>query len=245
VGIRSAKGNWIAFLDADDWWRPNKLARQMELIEKYAVKICFTRCETDRGEFWRDLEGVVSTVKEPGVHWVEDAAASVCIARRHPYMQSLVLDKQLLEQVGMFDESYSNADDTHLIFKLSFHTGYLYLNESLVVIQIGTDNSLTYNMSPAVTARRLDSYLRVQAEMYWRLVVVSPRKAAISRQRLAYFSLRRAQLASATGDYFLARKLARNVCLMAGQLRTWVAGVLMFLSPRWLTPACRKRFRLA
>jgi glycosyltransferase involved in cell wall biosynthesis len=34
VGIRSAKGEWIAFLDSDDWWRPNKLAECFKLFQR-------------------------------------------------------------------------------------------------------------------------------------------------------------------------------------------------------------------
>ena len=34
-GIRQAKGEWIAFLDSDDLWRPEKLQRQMSVLRKH------------------------------------------------------------------------------------------------------------------------------------------------------------------------------------------------------------------
>src|SRR6266567_1834155 len=37
-GIKEAKGDWLAFLDSDDEWLPEKLAKQFELIEKENVK---------------------------------------------------------------------------------------------------------------------------------------------------------------------------------------------------------------
>lgn len=34
LGIRLAKGRWIAFCDSDDWWLPEKLSMQLELASK-------------------------------------------------------------------------------------------------------------------------------------------------------------------------------------------------------------------
>ena len=43
VGIKRASGDWIAFLDSDDEWLPEKLEIQMKaLYENSGKKICHT-----------------------------------------------------------------------------------------------------------------------------------------------------------------------------------------------------------
>ncbi|MDB6443491.1 Glycosyl transferase family 2 [Pseudomonas sp. NFACC32-1] len=43
IGVRHATGPWIAFLDADDIWHPQKLKLQMEALEKSGVDFCCTQ----------------------------------------------------------------------------------------------------------------------------------------------------------------------------------------------------------
>jgi teichuronic acid biosynthesis glycosyltransferase TuaG len=43
VGVRAARGAWVAFLDADDIWHPQKLACQMQALAQTGAKFCSTQ----------------------------------------------------------------------------------------------------------------------------------------------------------------------------------------------------------
>ena len=53
IGVKNALGRYIAFLDSDDAWLPNKQERQMKMFEQYEdMAICFSNYEkmTEQGE---------------------------------------------------------------------------------------------------------------------------------------------------------------------------------------------------
>lgn len=41
-GIEEASGDFIAFLDADDLWKPNKLEKQLKFMQENSVNVCFS-----------------------------------------------------------------------------------------------------------------------------------------------------------------------------------------------------------
>ena len=44
IGVRESDGSWIAFLDDDDEWLPEKIEKQMALIESLSNKRAFIAC---------------------------------------------------------------------------------------------------------------------------------------------------------------------------------------------------------
>jgi glycosyltransferase involved in cell wall biosynthesis len=60
--IAEAKGDYIAFLDADDMWKPSKLEKQIKLLKETSAAVCFSSYELV-DEIGRPLNTIVEALE--------------------------------------------------------------------------------------------------------------------------------------------------------------------------------------
>ncbi len=99
LGLREAGGTLIAFLDADDLWHPQKLARQLAC---FASRPGLAMCMTHLQNFW--IPGL-----EKAAQRFRDHRFAKPLPGYAP--QTLLVRRSLFETVGYFDPALQPADD--------------------------------------------------------------------------------------------------------------------------------------
>ncbi|MEZ4858025.1 MAG: glycosyltransferase family A protein [Flavobacteriaceae bacterium] len=131
-GINKATGKYIAILDDDDLWLPQKLEKQVALLERNPeFGIVHTPCTVI------DSKGVETgdTIGKPRDVLLKHGDVSMKMIGRWTLMTSSVLfRKSLLTQVGFFNETMPQAgEDMHFWTRCSFYTKFYYYPEPLVL----------------------------------------------------------------------------------------------------------------
>lgn len=124
--IREAIGEWIALIDSDDIWLPNKLERQAEII-KSTANICFLGS-------WYPLKIIFK--KQHGL--VKLTPQQLCI-RNMPNTPSVVFKRETGIELGLYDEKNSYCEDIQFFQKFLLKDSYYVLAEKLIEISIGKE----------------------------------------------------------------------------------------------------------
>lgn len=169
IGIRSAKGEYIAFQDSDDEWYSEKLEEQIRYIEDNKLDIVF--CSMDL----YNEEGI-----KLGVFPKEEQISNpLCVKYSELLRQNLISTQTLIGKSECFfdihfDNTLPSLQDWDLVLRLSKKYSIGYINKILVRQYLQYD-SITRNHLKRVKGldiilkKNQDEYQkdRVAFSMYW------------------------------------------------------------------------------
>ena len=193
-GIEEAKGDLIAFLDADDEWKPEYLATQYHLSQKYPDCNVFA-CNYE----FRNIEGKVTPTiirklpftGEDGIlsNYFEVASCS------HPplWTSSIVVKKQAIQAIGGFPVGIRSGEDLLTWARLAVNGQIAYSKKVEAIYDLGEGYVLT-NLPP----RRQDIGDPVGKELV-KLLSVYPEKMALKRY-ISHWHKMRASVAIRYGE---------------------------------------------
>jgi glycosyltransferase involved in cell wall biosynthesis len=138
VGISRATGQFVAFLDSDDVWLPEKIERQIEALRASPeCRWSYTRFDhiDEDGVFMAPLRGGVG---EPRSGWIlEHMVTGTALVM----VQSVLVEASLLEEVGGFDESPALREDLDLCFRLAARSPVVAVEANLLRIRHHVDRT--------------------------------------------------------------------------------------------------------
>jgi glycosyltransferase involved in cell wall biosynthesis len=114
AGARGATAEWLAFLDADDCWLPEKLERQLERALDPDTALVYT----DRYNFGNlgDLPEIHGTIQPL---FAGDVFVDLLLLGNHITLSSVMVRRAVFLELGGFTETLKNAEDWELWIRLA------------------------------------------------------------------------------------------------------------------------------
>ncbi len=146
-GVSAARGDWVAFLDQDDLWRPEKLQRQAAVfLAEPSIAVCFTRWShiDDQGNpmthgSTTERDRLLDSVSHQG----RPLAGGAVLLPEKPFTVGLakrclvnscsgvLARKSVLAEAGGFDAGLRGPDDWDLWMRLAVRHPFAYIPEAL------------------------------------------------------------------------------------------------------------------
>jgi len=148
TGINASSGKYIAFLDSDDEWLPEKLECQIKSFENLPVNV---------GAHYSGLtvvssKGVVLDRRIPSASG--DILSTLFTRNCIGPLSSVIVRRSALDHSGLFDEQLPASQDWDLYIRIAHHFHFGFTRKPLVSYHISSD-SITKNMKSKALARHM------------------------------------------------------------------------------------------
>jgi glycosyltransferase involved in cell wall biosynthesis len=151
-GLAAASGHFVAFLDSDDTWLPQKLSRQVDFFQSNPDALI---CQTE--EIWIRNNVRVNPKKrhKKPSGMIFEPSLSLCLVSP----SAVMIKKNLFEEVGIFDETLPACEDYDLWLRVSCRHPVHLIDTPLIIKRGGHDDQLS--SSPGLDKFRIKAIKKV------------------------------------------------------------------------------------
>ncbi len=156
-GLSQAMGEYVAFLDSDDYWLPNKLEKQLSLINNHICVYTNFFFDTNTGldpKTKFEYEKPQTSFKKP--LFVDYVPISI---------STVLVKTDTLREIGGFNQNMKLNEDILLWHELSQMGEFGFVSEPEAVINI-QQNPTIQHLSTSQTSRALH---KTEFEKYWQI----------------------------------------------------------------------------
>lgn len=240
-GIEQARGEWIAFLDSDDFWEKEKLEWQFKALEQFSPRCgaCYTDTRLFNYPETRTLfQMAEESYRHKGVMGINEDALRLLVrpggAGMVIHLSSLLARADLLRKAGGFDRKLLYSEDSELMFRLALTTGFCFVNRPLIWFDRSPVETRHVGVSSAWNS--LDFFLQgsqLRLEGLLRLgEAVPPEIRKLIREQLRGVHSGWANWYLETGQYAKARKAVLRAAEMDLTFNIAMKWLLTWMSPR-------------
>lgn len=145
IGIKAARGKFVAFLDDDDLWLPSKIKKQVKVAEETEAGLVY--CGIRREII--DRKGNTSFVEQmPNPHNKGDMS-NIALQTICTITSCILADRELITRIGGFDESLRFWQEYDLTIRLAQVTHFDFVSDIETIYRINRSDAqrLTNNFN--------------------------------------------------------------------------------------------------